>query len=188
MIRPHHLRNGGRLTWAQETMWWMGLQVGKYDWKICRAAMRPYVKLLWPLVNVLALWSVTEFVMCSMKFSFFSNYQHLEIMHSKYGRHLVSGMNCPVTLSFQGLCDNRGLVFYGVVSTRCCAIAVYMLWPCVRLCVCYNSLFYRNGWTDRADFSHRGLFDLSYTVLYGNSVISTNKGTSFWNFVPKLRT
>jgi len=26
-------------------------------------------------------------------------------------------------------------------------------------------------------------FDLSYTVLKGNSVISKNKGTSLWNFV-----
>ena len=50
----------------------------------------------------------------------------------------------------------------------------------------HKSVFYRNGWTNRAGFWHVSFLPHAtflYTVLKGNSVISKNKGTSIWNFV-----
>ena len=56
---------------------------------------------------------------------------------------------------------------------------------CLSVCpyVCHKSVFYRNGWTNRAGFGMWASFHPSYTALKGNSVISQNKGTSLWNFV-----
>jgi len=61
--------------------------------------------------------------------------------------------------------------------------ARYYLWPCPSVCpsVRHKSLFYKNDWTDRFEFLH---IDLSYAVLYRNSGIFKNKGTSLGNFVP----
>jgi len=36
---------------------------------------------------------------------------------------------------------------------------------CGSVCVCHKSVFYRNGWTNRAGFWHGSFFDLSHTVL-----------------------
>jgi len=33
------------------------------------------------------------------------------------------------------------------------------------VCVCHKSVFYRNGWTNRAVFNMGASFDLSHTVL-----------------------
>ena len=66
-------------------------------------------------------------------------------------------------------------------------------WACVPVSVSvrHKSVFYRNGLTNRAGFGTGASFHLSYITLNGNSPkspkwkISKNKGTSFWNFVPK---
>ena len=54
------------------------------------------------------------------------------------------------------------------------------------VCVCLDR------WMDGSScfFGVWASFDLSYTVLYGNSYVCKNKGTSVWNFVPNsgLRT
>jgi len=54
---------------------------------------------------------------------------------------------------------------------------------CTTVCVDHKTVFYRNGWTDRAGFRCRGFLDLFYAVFLGNSGISRNNGTSLWNFV-----
>ena len=68
-----------------------------------------------------------------------------------------------------------------VFTTRCYASAVLAMGLCPS--VCHKSVFYRNGWTNRAGFGMWASFHPFYAVLKGNSVISKNKGTSLWNFV-----
>jgi len=55
-----------------------------------------------------------------------------------------------------------------VKRERRCASAV-LAWPCVCPSVCHKPVLYRNGWTDRALFWHRGL---SCIEMEGNSSIS----------------
>ena len=76
---------------------------------------------------------------------------------------------------------SRSIVF----TARCYASAVLAMGLCLSVClsVRHKSEFYRNGWTNRAGFGMWASFHPSYTELKGNSVISTNKGTSVWNFV-----
>jgi len=54
------------------------------------------------------------------------------------------------------------------------------------VCVRHKWVFYQIDWTDRASFGMEVSFDLSYTVLQGNSGTSkvTVSGTSLWNFAP----
>ena len=58
----------------------------------------------------------------------------------------------------------------------------YWLRPCV--CACHKSEFYRNGLTNRAGFCMGASFQLSCTVLKGNSGIVKTKDAFLWNFVP----
>jgi len=69
-------------------------------------------------------------------------------------------------------------------------VLVMTLCPCLSVCVCQKSVFYRNSWMNRAGFGRGASFHLSYTVLKGNSGIFKNEGTSLWNFFPnsELRT
>jgi len=57
---------------------------------------------------------------------------------------------------------------------------------CLSVCVRHKWVFYRIDWTDQASFGTEVSFDLSYTVLQGNSGTSkvTVSGTSLWNFAP----
>jgi len=56
----------------------------------------------------------------------------------------------------------------------------------VRLSACHKSVFYQNGWTDRAGFfCVEASFDIFYTVLQGSFRISKNNGTSLWNVCPE---
>ena len=72
-----------------------------------------------------------------------------------------------------------------VFTAWCYASAVLAmgLCPSVRVRVCHKSVFYRNGWTNRAGFWHMNFLQPPYTVLKRNQVISKNKGSSVWNFV-----
>ena len=54
----------------------------------------------------------------------------------------------------------------------------------VSVSVCHKSVFYQNGWTNRAGFGTGASFHLSYTVFYRNIGVFKNKGTSLWNFDP----
>ena len=65
----------------------------------------------------------------------------------------------------------------GTIATALC-----LCYVC--LSVCYESVFYRNGWTDRAEFLHVCLFrPIPHSVLVKFRYLRNN-GTSFWNFVP----
>jgi len=54
---------------------------------------------------------------------------------------------------------------------------------CLSVClpVCHKLVFYRKVWADRAILGMESSFDLSYTMLWENSGIYKNKGTSIWN-------
>jgi len=73
--------------------------------------------------------------------------------------------------------------WFSFLTARCYASAVLAMGLCLCPSVRHKSVFYRNGWTNRAVFGTWASFHPSYTVLKGNSVISKNKGTSLWNFV-----
>jgi len=58
-----------------------------------------------------------------------------------------------------------------------------VLCPSVGPSVCHKPVFYRNGWTVRARFRHRGYPRLILHWAEGNSSISKNKAISFWNCI-----
>jgi len=70
---------------------------------------------------------------------------------------------------YQFLCSSCTEIFY----PRDAMLA------CVCLSVCHKSVFYQNGWTNRAGFGTGAFFQPSYTMLKGNSGIFL---PSLWNF------
>ena len=66
----------------------------------------------------------------------------------------------------------------------------YQPWACVRLSVsvCHKSVFYRNGWTNRAGFWHLSFLPAVLHCVKRKFGYLQNKGTSVWNFVLNFRT
>jgi len=78
---------------------------------------------------------------------------------------------------------NTGIHNEQIVTARCYASAVLAMGLC--LSVRHKSVFYRNGWTNRAGFWHVSfLLPVLHCVKrkYGYGYLQ-NKGTSLWNFV-----
>ena len=98
-----------------------------------------------------------------------------------YRSSRASGAQDTSTLTRCGQVDTLQLLCFTARSYASAVLAM-ALCPCLCLSVRHKSVFYRNGWANRAVFGTGASFHPSYTVLKGNSVISENKGT-LWNFV-----
>ena len=74
---------------------------------------------------------------------------------------------------------------FRVITARCYASAVLAMGMClsVRLSVRHKSVFYRNGWTNRAGFWHLSFLPPVLHRVKRKFGYFQNKGTSFWNFV-----
>ena len=71
-----------------------------------------------------------------------------------------------------------------IFTARCYASAVLAMGLC--LSVCHKSVFYRNGWTNRAAcFWHVNFLPPVLHCVKRKFGIFRNKGTSLWNFVLK---
>jgi len=85
-------------------------------------------------------------------------------------RHVTTVMHCTHFLSR----SHRTVNFY---PRDACFSAVLAVALCPSVCIRHKSVFYRNGWTDRAGFCHRG------TMFWGNNSgrpISENNDISLW--------
>jgi len=70
-------------------------------------------------------------------------------------------------------------------TARCYASAVLAMGLCLRPSVTSRSSIETDERIGLV-FGMGASFDLSYTVLYGNSCTFKNKGTSLWNFAPNF--
>ena len=75
--------------------------------------------------------------------------------------------------------------FYSFFTARCYASAVLAIGLCLSVClsVSYKSVFYRNGWTNRASFWHVSFLPPVLHCVKRKFGYLQNKGTSLWNFV-----
>jgi len=75
------------------------------------------------------------------------------------------------------------LSYEGIFTARCYASAVLDVGLCPCLSVCHKSVFYRNGWTNRAGFRHVSFLPPVLHCVKRKFGYLQNKGTFLWNFI-----
>jgi len=119
----------------------------------------------------------------SFHVGFQSTYYELSVSGIECVHNLIGGKINPVASSERLLGCIYKIIQDDILSKmtfypRDSMLARYWLRPCL----CYKSVFYRNGWTDRAGFWHGSFFrPLVHRVLRKFSYLQ-NTGTSVWNF------
>ena len=113
-------------------------------------------------------------------------------MERRWKRNVVCRMSSVIVVIRLLISCVSSVAISFIITARCYASAVLAMGLCRSVSVSVRlsqlkSVFYRNGWTNRAGFWRVSFFHPSYTVLKGNSVISKNKGTPLWNFVLNSR-